>query len=34
MLTQPNRKTACLSSDYTFMIRELGVWSGDKTTDE
>ena len=32
MLTQHNRKTARLSPDYTFAIRELGVWSGDETT--
>ena len=31
MLTQHNRKTARLSPDYTFAIRELGVWSGDET---
>ena len=31
MLTQHNRKTARLSPDYTFTIRELGVWSGDET---
>ena len=34
MLTQHNRKTARLSPDYTFAIRELGVWSGDETTGE
>ena len=33
MLTQHNRKTACLSPDYTFAIHELGVWSGDETSD-
>ena len=32
MLTQHNRKTARLSPDYTFAIRELGVWSGDETS--
>ena len=32
MLTQHNRKTCRLSPDYTFAIRELGVWSGDETT--
>ena len=31
MLTQHNRKTARLSPDYTFAIRELGVLSGDET---
>ena len=31
MLTQHNRKTACLSPDHTLAIRELGVWSGDET---
>ena len=31
MLTQHNRKTCRLSPDYTFAIRELGVWSGDET---
>ena len=31
MLTQHNRKTARLSPDYTFTIRELEVWSGDET---
>ena len=31
MLTQ--RKTARLSPDYTFAIRELGVWFGDETID-
>ena len=31
MLTQHNRRTARLSPDYTFAIRELGVWSGDET---
>ena len=31
MLTQHNRKTARLSPDYTFAIRQLGVWSGDET---
>ena len=30
MLTQHNRKTAHLSPDNTFAIRELGVWSGDE----
>ena len=34
MLTQHNRKTCRLSPDYTFAIRELGVWSGDETSDE
>ena len=32
MLTQHNRKTARLSSDYPLAICELGVWSGDETT--
>ena len=32
MLTQHKCKTARLSPDYTFAIRELGVWSGDETT--
>ena len=32
MLTQHNLRTARLSPDYTFVIRELGVWSGDETT--
>ena len=31
MLTQHNRKTCRLSPDYTLVIRELGVWSGDET---
>ena len=31
MLTQHTHKTAHLSPDYTFAIRELGVWSGDET---
>ena len=31
MLTQHNRKICRLSPDYTFAIRELGVWSGDET---
>ena len=34
MMTQHNRKTARLSPDYTFAIRELGVWSGDETNIE
>ena len=31
MLTQHNRKTACLSPDHTFACMEQDVWSGDET---